>query len=381
MTRGHRFESLDAWRGICALLVAMEHLNTDGFLRRNDLVHHAYRFVDFFFVLSGFVIAHAYRDGIQRDRREARPFLIRRIGRLWPLHVAMLGALIVVELGLVVGAHAGFSMGPRPFTGRDSLAAIAPNVLLVHSWGFMSQTTWNTPSWSISTEMFAYLLFAGLCAIAPARWLDRIAAVILVGSAAVLLFVAPIGMQSTYDYGLLRCTYGFMMGVLVRRAWGWHAPRVGLAGELAVLAAVIGAVAFLPAGWPALAVTPVFAVAVWVFASEDGAISRQLRRAWPQALGAWSYSIYMVHVLVMVGLLMAAMLAAKAGLHLFARVDDVATIVGPGWLTTAITLGYVAVVIGLSSLTYRYIELPGQRWFGRWARRPAASNVAVRAGN
>ena len=123
-----------------------------------------------------------------------------------------------------------------------------------------------------------------------------------------------------------------------------------------------------PTDWPAMFITPVFGLAVWVFAAESGALSRVLRTRIPQALGAWSYSIYMVHVLLAVGVLTAAMLATKHGFPVFARVDDVVIIVGPVWFTTAVVVGYVGLVIALASVTYRTIELRGQRVFGRWAR-------------
>jgi peptidoglycan/LPS O-acetylase OafA/YrhL len=57
-----RFENLDALRGTCALLVALFHLPANGLLASNALVRHAYLFVDYFFVLSGFVIAFSYGD-------------------------------------------------------------------------------------------------------------------------------------------------------------------------------------------------------------------------------------------------------------------------------------------------------------------------------
>lgn len=60
-----RFRSLDAWRGICALCVAALHLNTIGWINTSALIQNAGRFVDFFFVLSGFVIAHAYRERLE----------------------------------------------------------------------------------------------------------------------------------------------------------------------------------------------------------------------------------------------------------------------------------------------------------------------------
>jgi len=168
--------------------------------------------------------------------------------------------------------------------------------------------------------------------------------------------------------------------VLVCGGWRRHAPRLGTIGELAVGAAVIAAVAWLPIdSWTELLVTPLFALTVWVFASEDGALSRALTRRWPQALGAWSYSIYMVHALLMIGILTAAVIATKRGWPVFARVDGIAMIVGPAALTAAITIGYVGLVVLVSSITYRHIELPGQRWFGRWAVAAPANPDAARS--
>jgi peptidoglycan/LPS O-acetylase OafA/YrhL len=290
----------------------------------------------------------------------------------------MLAVLIVVECGIALASHAGLSLGHAAFTDRNTLGAIPPNLLLVHSWGMFDRLTWNTPSWSISTELFAYLLFAAACAALPSRWRGWPWAALAIAAALVTVLVAPFGMRSTFDFGLARCVYGFMAGVLARGAWARYAPRAGTIGEVAVVAAVVIAVAALPLdGWPSLLVTPVFALAVWTFASEHGSLSRALKRRWPQTLGAWSYSIYMVHVLIALGLLTAAMIASKHGVHAFAREAGIVTITGPAPVTAALTLGYLGLVLALSRLTYRRIELPGQRWFGRWATRATPPAIAM----
>ena len=54
-----RFEALDSLRGVCAVLVVMFHMPVASHWRTWDFIQHAYLFVDYFFVLSGFVIAHA----------------------------------------------------------------------------------------------------------------------------------------------------------------------------------------------------------------------------------------------------------------------------------------------------------------------------------
>lgn len=363
-----RLEALDAWRGLCALLVALEHLNIQNVLHTNELVHHSYRFVDFFFVLSGFVIAHAYADRLARTG-ETRAFLVRRIGRLWPLHLVVLFSFVAFEIAILVASKAHISVGKAAFTERDTLASLPANMFLVQAWGMLDHSTWNVPAWSISTEILAYTVFAVMCAWLPRTWLVVCATIVLIGSAVIIALVAPAGMASTYDWGVFRCLFGFMTGAMTRELWRRWPIRLGTAGEVLVVIAVFAAVIFLPLESPALLVTPLFALAVWIFASEDGALSRLMKREAPQALGRWSYSIYMVHALIVLVLLAGAVVATKYGFPVFARVDDIATLVGPTWLTTALTLGYLALVLAISRFTYRRIELPGQRFFGRFIRR------------
>ncbi|MDB4956610.1 MAG: acyltransferase 3 [Myxococcales bacterium] len=374
-SKSERFAALDAWRGICALLVALEHLNIDSVLHRNALIHHGFRFVDFFFVLSGFVIAHAYRERLQRGGAEVRAFLVRRIGRLWPLHIVMLLGFFGFETCVWLANHAHISTGRAAFAEHDTLASLPANILLVHSWGILDHPTWNVPSWSISTEVFAYGLFAALCALVPRKWLDPVASVLLAGSVAVILFVAPLGMRSTFDYGLFRCVFGFTMGVLIRRVWQRWPLKLGTFGEIAVVLLVVGGVILIPDESSVL-VTALFALAVWVFAGEDGLLSGLLRKKLPQALGRWSYSIYMVHALVVLGMLTLAMVATQHGLHLFGRVRDVSTIIGPQSVTASITLVYLAIVVAIASFSYRHVELRGQRFFNRWVKGAEPSSLA-----
>ena len=77
----NRFSALDSFRGICALLVALFHLSAASHFFYLPFVRNAGIFVDFFFVLSGFVLAHAYSHKIQ-TAEDLKIFLIRRVGRL-----------------------------------------------------------------------------------------------------------------------------------------------------------------------------------------------------------------------------------------------------------------------------------------------------------
>jgi len=94
-TRKH-FRVLDSWRGIAALLVAIFHLNVYSAIYPLDFIRNAYLFVDFFFVLSGFVITHSYA-GRLGTLEDLGSFAVKRLGRLWPLHVVVLLAFVAVE--------------------------------------------------------------------------------------------------------------------------------------------------------------------------------------------------------------------------------------------------------------------------------------------
>jgi peptidoglycan/LPS O-acetylase OafA/YrhL len=64
-----RFVALDSWRGFCALLVALYHVPVTAFVFLNPLVRGSFLFVDFFFVLSGFVISFTYEGASATVRR------------------------------------------------------------------------------------------------------------------------------------------------------------------------------------------------------------------------------------------------------------------------------------------------------------------------
>ncbi len=367
-----RFRALDGWRGVCALLVAAHHLDVPGTLYWQPLIRNAWLFVDFFFVLSGFVIAHAYGDGLAAAP-QVRGFVLRRFGRLWPLHAAMLLALAALEAVHLVIAQVHPIAGEHPaFVADRSPFAILTNLFLVQALGFHPYETWNGPAWSISTEFFTYLVFAGICLLVPARRARlAVQALIMLAGVAILARYSDYGMRETFGWPIFRCFYGFFAGTLAYALWRAGKTPSGTALEFAALAAVIAFITFIP-GQRALEylAPPLFVLAVLVFAGEGGAISRLLITHPAAALGRWSYSIYMTHTLVL-ALLFSAVHAGQILLHrLWLRdLPDGRTIIDLGFrhYASALMLAYLAVVIALSALTWRLIERPGQRLFNRLA--------------
>lgn len=353
--RTHRFAALDGWRGICALLVALHHLNANGHFYTWPLVRNAWLFVDFFFVLSGFVIAYAYGKRLQ-DISEVREFMLRRFARLWPLHVTILALFVLLELYRFAATGSGF-------VGERSVFAISTNLALAQSLGIHSGLTWNTPAWSISTEFYTYLVFAGVCFIAPTRRSVVASLLALVGLSA-LAFFSRYGMRETFGFGFFRCLYGFFAGVLTFEAWKSVKTRTG--GTLAEIATLVVVGIFVTFA-PNLRLleylgAPIFAFAVFIFAQQAGAISHAMESRFAKALGRWSYSIYMVHMLVVASLFSLLDNFGRGWTAIDASGNEIVTMTS-AWVGDLIALVYLTIVVALASFTYRFVEKPGQRIF------------------
>lgn len=108
------YGALEGWRGLCAVLVALFHFRAvlihpvNSHLLTPAVVRHGYMFVDFFFALSGFVIATSYRDRLVTGNVGIGPFLKLRLGRIYPMHLfSMLAMLaILITFRTVTGRRA-----------------------------------------------------------------------------------------------------------------------------------------------------------------------------------------------------------------------------------------------------------------------------------
>src|SRR5437773_4913574 len=220
MTSMERFVVLDSWRGIAACLVALFHLDAYSHLYDVPFLRNSWLFVDFFFVLSGFVIAANYKQRLLEGFGVGR-FLFLRLGRLYPLHFAMLALFVGCELLKVLGktlVPAFASINPiAPFsTPQDAPDTILANLLLIHSLHLYDFLTWNVPSWSISTEFYTYVIFA-VCLIALRKHARVALLVALIGGPVMIATLSDRNMNTQYDWGIVRCVYGFAVGVI-----RWH---------------------------------------------------------------------------------------------------------------------------------------------------------------
>ena len=156
-----RYEILDGLRGVAAVLVVLFHLlETYSGGQAHQIINHGYLAVDFFFVLSGFVIGYAYDD--RWDKMTIWGFFKRRLVRLQPM----------VIMGTVIGAcfylfgqGEGFHLiGNVP--GWKVLLAFVMGCLMIpcgpnmdiRGWG--ETNSFNGPNWSLTWEYLANILYA-----------------------------------------------------------------------------------------------------------------------------------------------------------------------------------------------------------------------------
>ena len=380
------FGVLDSWRGIAALLVATFHLNIMSPVYSLDFIRNSYLFVDFFFVLSGFVITHSYADRLGTSEGVAS-FAIRRLGRLWPLHVVVLLAMVIVESGRAVSAARGTSFYNPPFSGATSLQSILTNLGFGQSFGLEQRLTWNPPSWSICAEFWTYVVFAA-AVVVGSTWLRRVRFAtegllvgLLIGSVGILVLFARHGIDATYDLGFVRCIYGFLIGHFVYRLWRASSHldfrsvllEVGVVIAAAYYVSTVGHTAYT------FLAPLVFGVVVFVFAFEAGPVSRLMLNKGSAWLGRISYSIYMWQAFIIFNFIdrpvsMIEKMTGKtlttiegAGSALGSEAGKL-IVLGGYILPIVATLFFVGVLISVASVSYYLIEKPGQILFARLDR-------------
>jgi hypothetical protein len=361
----HRFAALDAWRGICALCVAVYHFCAWWPLKAPDFIQGSWVLVDFFFVLSGFVIMHSYGNRVS-DGASATIFMIRRIGRLWPLNTAMLLVLLMFELTRVFAAHHGVQLTTPPFHGATDPAYLLPRLFLLQAFIPIS---WDEPSWSIGTEFIAYIVF---CLVIVQYGVSKkrgalMAAVVVIASISVLTF-----RQMSFDGGgttsVARCLLGFAFGCFsyIFYRSGRH-PGGRTISEIITLTAAVALVSYnIAARIPVLAPI-IFALVVVAFAREQGIMSVLMKTSPMQAIGKWSYSIYLVHMpLFRVGFSVLKQLGVEPGRGSILRGSFVCVLL-------------ISALIFASFPTYRFIEEPGREYFEGLARRVANKPAVLRS--
>lgn len=298
-SRPSSIDALTSIRGYAALYVVVYHY-WDALVRLfpfakhfSPLVIHGHLAVPCFFVLSGYVLAYNYADEFRSfSARAWVEFLYRRLGRIYPVHA--FGLLVVLGM-VVVSRLRGWDLAPEGYRA----GTFAQNVFLVHAWVPRFHLNWNYPSWSISSEWLAYLLFPLVC-LAVGRWVrSRLTLAIALATAwlgMLAIYVPGLGMPFWEMLCVLPC---FVAGCLLREWIPQPERRSGVPAALPEVVCLTLAVAPFLSGRAGVS-----AVFLTGFIALVGAVARLGGRAslvWNGRgavfLGEISYSLYMTHTL------------------------------------------------------------------------------------
>lgn len=386
--------NLTPLRGIAALLTVMFHVDLmlggggNLLLKFKDslLFTRMYLMVDFFFILSGFIMAHVYgrwfTDSVSGS--EFRRFTVARFARVYPLHFVTLVYCVGLRLWFV--AAGGVDGSPMEAISNN-WTAIPSHLLLLHSMNVNEWFTWNNASWSISTEWWMYMLFPFL--VKPFMVLKSVGRALIVlacfaGYLFIMFVIVPIvtvpasipfvavnpadlSINVSYQYGFLRCLFGFVLGMMVYQYYveGTAKRLFGNGYVLVLLTLGLGLCLHF-------AVPDVFSVTFFPLILLSAAYGSRRMDAFfgtvpLQRIGDWSFSIYLVHQPLMYTI---------ATIMTYLNPPNPKAPAGPppppmnmltGWL---ICLAFIALTLLVSFLTYRYVEVPARKWINaRWGNK------------
>jgi peptidoglycan/LPS O-acetylase OafA/YrhL len=376
--------NLTPLRGIAALITVIFHcgLMIGPLVNREQslIMSRLYLMVDFFFILSGFIMLHVYGQGFSEKITTTafKRFTIARFARVYPLHFFTLVYTIIL---FSVTASLGIPSVPVLQVENNGYSIIT-NLLLLQSMNLHHWFSWVHASWSISTEWWMYMLFPFL--VRPFMQLSSagrgaVAFLCFVGYVGIMYLIIPLvtnppeipfvhidpssmTINLGYQYGILRCFFGFVLGMMMylgyQESWG----KSWLANGYTLLGLTLGLGICLHFG-VADVFTVIFFPLILLSAAYGSAGMNAFLGSKPlQRLGDWSFSIYLTHQPLMytIGAIMAyrSMGTAASGPP---PPSDIST----NWLMTSAVIGLALII---SYLTYSFVEKPARHWINSKAR-------------
>jgi peptidoglycan/LPS O-acetylase OafA/YrhL len=299
--------------------------------------------VSFFFLLSGYILAVVYLSG--QGMFDRKKFWVARFARIYPLFFV---TLVLDTPFTVIGRIAKYGLRMSlVLTGGTFMMHMA----LLQAW-LPNFRPIDHPNWSLSAEAFFYAVFPF---IAPLLWTLRRKWIVLVsfvlycaGLVLTILSLRTIGSYASLYIPLLHLST-FMLGILLARwqlnegkKWEWTPLRLFLIFAASVVA-YLGVMQFSQYIGYALInnglLAPVFAVWIWIFSSSRAWFTRLFSLPWLVILGEASYGLYLIHI----------------------PLWDLYSALGFEQIPLLYPL-YIAVAIGLSVLSFNFLEKPARKW-------------------
>jgi len=309
-TRPAEIRALAGARAIPPLILVLYHF-CEGHHYRNFkpfdlLVGHGYLWVEFFFALSGFILTYVYGTRVAAfwRGRAYKEFLIARLSRLYPLHLAMLLFILVsmLVLNAIANATGTVSIYQEQYHPIVTWQTFIANLFLVQAWNIFPYLSWNGASWFVSVEFLLCLLFPVYLVLSRGRWLSAVGLIAAgIAGLATLSFTAQHGLDITFHNGIFRGMSAFAVGVGMCVLYGETREAASRLPEIAISAfqlAVLVWVGFgiFDNGWSHTSrdiytVIPMLAL-VYALSFDRGFAARLFQTRALLKLGEWSFAIY-----------------------------------------------------------------------------------------
>ncbi|MHB9093712.1 MAG: acyltransferase family protein [Eubacteriales bacterium] len=351
MKESPRIIELDALRGVAAIGVVLWHYS--GHFNSKPLAAvfgpfyaNGLYLVDFFFVLSGFVLSKAYF----RDSRRYRLMenIVRRSARIYPLHLFTLGLVFIGQLILV-----GFLRKPSFIYRYNDFYHFILNLALTQSLGIQKGFSFNGPSWSVSTEFYVSILF--FIILATSKKPTKALIGLLIFSMGLFSALISSGHIRFIDPSIFRTLLGFLVGVIlfkffsyIRRFKTWlYDVAFFFILSLLIIAATSNSMKFNYSEF----VLVILGFPLLIFSVLNGlVVPRVLRFKLFSFFGDISFSLYLIHFPV----------------QLYFHIAKAVGFASVNYEKPITLIVFAIITIGLASLCYFLLELPAQNLINDW---------------
>ena len=298
-----RLEVLDSLRGVFCLLIIFEHyspLYIPDNIYKFPFIRHSYIVVDFFFVLSGFIITLKYQSYLNNVKNLWK-FYKKRIFRLYPLLFFTSTTVLVFEFFSNIYLR---SFKNNPDSSIELFNRFLNDVLLVNSTRILGDRAMNIPSWSISAEFICYLIFGIIFLLFCFGKINKNQIILLLITFALLItsFYYD-SFFSTYRLGFLRGLYSFFWGAVFSFAYSY---KIKINGLIQMPLMLLFFISFYLMSLKSqiiiklLGVTlPIFfGITIIVLLKSKGVFTYLLEQSFLKKIGNISFSIYLNHFLI-----------------------------------------------------------------------------------
>ncbi|WP_255456459.1 acyltransferase [Paraglaciecola sp. L3A3] len=346
---------LESWRGMAAIAVVLFHSPFNYYNDKISFINNSYLFVDLFFILSGFVMSFVYTAKIREGGLSFLEFSFLRLARLYPLHLFMLLSWLIYLLTKELFFQQ-FAIGSPQFSPEtnNNLVSFFKHLFLLNGIFPSTPLSWNGPSWSISVEFFTYIIFYLFVISTPKKSLmiPLIFSILFY----MALFLLKTGfLEISIGTEIVRCLAGFSLGIYIHRLKQLKEQKLKTKNEkkLNVYVLEIFSISLLCTSIT-LSGNIIFefisilsmGIIIYVFSDKNsGSVGKVLETKYLKLIGKWSFSIYMVHSLV---------------ISVHKVIADILFPIGynnlSGYITVIINFSILVMTILVSIFTFKFIE-------------------------